>query len=80
VGDTDNIGCPHAKTVSADSQGQHADGRMTAESKMFREIPFGFTSKMDKGFINKAAHEGAIVDRPMKRLHHQIQQSSVDTS
>ena len=37
---------------------------------------------MDKGFIvdSKAAHEGVIVDRSTKRLCHQIQQSSVDTS
>ena len=75
LGGIDNIGCSHAKTISAGSQCRHADGSMTAESKMLREIPFGFTIKMDKGFIvdNEAVHKGVIVDRPTKRLCHQIQ-------
>ena len=45
-------------------------------------MPFGWYSKMDKGFTvdDIAAREGARVDRPQKRLNNQKQQSAADTA
>ncbi len=55
---------------------------MTRDTKILRQIPFGFTGKVDKGFIvdNEAAAEGVYVDRPQKRLKKQVQQTSVETA
>ena len=43
-----------------------------------RQVPFGHTAKVDKGFLvdNLAAAEGMHIDRPQKRLRNQIQQST----
>mmetsp|Transcript_41361 Transcript_41361/g.86823 ORF Transcript_41361/g.86823 Transcript_41361/m.86823 type:complete len:197 (+) Transcript_41361:1400-1990(+) len=55
---------------------------MTVDTKILRQVPFGHTTKVDKGFIvdNEAATEGVVVDRPQKKMRKQVQQSTVDTS
>ena len=68
-------------TVPDDNPGRINNVMATADTKILRQIPFGHTCKVDKGFIidNEAAEEGVILDRPQKRLRKQIQQSSIDT-
>lgn len=78
----DPIGCVSAKSVSEGNPGRATDGLMTKQTKILREVPFGHTVKVDKGFLvdNEAAAEGVLLDRPQKRMKKQVQQSTVDTS
>lgn len=82
LGGTDPIGCPWAATVPDGFPGKASDVLVTDKTKILRQVPFGHTTKVDKGFIvdNLAADDGVMVDRPKKRQRNQIQQSSVDTS
>jgi hypothetical protein len=79
---TDPIGCPWGEIVPDGNPGRVSDVMMTEETHILRQAPFGSTVKVDKGFIveHQAAAEGVVMDRPMKRLRKQIQQSSVDTA
>ena len=54
---------------------------MTGDTKILRQIPFGCTAKVDKGFLvdNEDAVGGIVIDCPQKRLKKQVQQSSADT-
>jgi len=81
-GAVDTIGYPHAKTIFDGRTGRHADGSMTHETQILKQVSFSHTCKTDKGFLinNKAATEGIVINRPKKRLRHQMQQSDVDTS
>ena len=82
LGGTDPIGCPWGATVPDGNPGRASDVLVTNDTKILRQVPFGHTCKVDKGFIadNLAAGEGVILDRPQKRLKKQVQQSTVDTS
>jgi len=82
LGGTDPIGCPWAGTVPDGNPGRASDVIMTVDTKILRQVPFGHTTKVDKGFIvdNEAATEGVVVDRPQKKMRKQVQQSTVDTS
>ena len=82
LGCCDSIGCTWDGTVPDGSTGRASDVMMTRDSKILRQVPFGHTVKVDKGFIvdNIAAAEGVVVDRPQKRLKKQVQQTTVDTS
>ena len=82
LGATDPIGCSWKYTVPDGNPGKASDVLMTADTKILRQVPFGGTCKVDKGFVvdNEAAEEGVLLDRPQKRLKKQKQQSSVDTS
>ena len=64
------------------SPGKASDDFVSSNTKILRQVSFGFTSKVDKGFIvdSAAAAEGVIIGRPVKRQKKQIQQVSVDTS
>jgi len=55
---------------------------MTHKSKILKQVPFSHTCKTDKDFLidNEGTTEGVIINRPQKRLCHQVQQSDVDTS
>ena len=78
----DSIGCTWDGSVPDGNPGKASDPVMTRDTKILRQIPFGFTGKVDKGFIvdNEAAAEGVHVDRPQKRLKKQVQQTSVETA
>lgn len=78
---TDPIGCPWAATVPNGSPGRASDVMVTKDTQILEQVPFGYTSKVDKGFIvdNDAVAEGVTIDGPQKRLKKQVQQSSVDT-
>lgn len=82
LGGTDPIGCPWNGTIPDGNPGRASDVIMTSDTNILRQIPFGGTSKVDKGFIvdNDAIAEGVTIDRPQKRLKKQVQQSTVDTS
>ena len=82
LGGTDVIGCPWYGTIPDGNPGRASDVSMTADTKILRQVPFGCTAKVDKGFIvdNIAIAEGIHIDRPQKRQKKQKQQSTVDTS
>ena len=82
LGGVDPIGCPWNGTVPDGNPGRISDVMATVDTKILREVPFGHTCKVDKGFIidNEASREGVIIDRPQKRLKKQIQQTAVDTA
>ena len=77
LGGTDPIGCPWAATVPNGSPGRASNVMMTKDTQILEQVPFGYTSKVDKGFIvdNDAVAEGVTIDRPQKRLKKQVQQS-----
>ena len=68
LGATDPIGCSWGATVPDGNPGRASDVFMTQDSKILRQVPFGHTSKVDKGFIcdNEAAKEGAISTGPRR--------------
>ena len=76
------IGCPWAGTVPDGFPGRCSDVVATLESGILKQVPFGWFSTCDKGFIvdNLAADEGNYIDRPQKRLKKQVQQSAADTA
>lgn len=76
------IGCPWGDTVPDGNPGRASDVAMTEDTQILRQVPFGNTCKVDKGFIceNQAIGEGVYIDRPQKRLKKQTQQSAVDTA
>ena len=82
MGGCDPIGCPFDKTVPGASPGRASDVFMIDDTKKLRQVPFGSTCKVDKGFIvdNGAAAEGVIIDCSAKQQKKQVQQLSVDTS
>ena len=81
LGGTDPIGCPWNATVPDGNPGRASDVLVTKDTKILRQVPFGYHAKVDKGFIvdNDAADDGVLIDRPQKRLKKQAQQSTVDT-
>jgi hypothetical protein len=82
LGGTDPLGCSWKDTISDGGCGKATDVLLTEKTKILRQIPFGHTGKVDKGFIvdDLAAAEGVVIDRPQKKKEHQVQQSTVDTS
>jgi hypothetical protein len=82
LGATDSIGCSWAAIVPDGNPGKASDIHMTEDTDILRQVPFGHTAKVDKGFLvdNLAAAEGMHIDRPQKRLRNQIQQTDVDTA
>lgn len=82
LGGTDPVGCAWKDTVSDGGCGKGTDVMLTEKTQILRQIPFGHTGKVDKGFIvdDLAAAEGVVIDRPQKKKEHQVQQSTVDTS
>jgi hypothetical protein len=68
----DTIRCPHAKTVPYVGTSRHADGNMTHETQILKQVPFSHTCKTDKGFLidNEAMAEGITINHPQKRLRH----------
>ena len=81
LNECDNIGCTWDGMIPDGNPGKAADTFMTGDTKILRQIPFGCTAKVDKGFLvdNKDAVEGIVIDCPQKRLKKQVQQSSADT-
>ena len=51
LGGVDPIGCPWNGTVPDGNPGQISDVMATADTKILRQVPFGHTCKVDKGFI-----------------------------
>ena len=76
------IGCSWAGTVPDGFPGRCSDVVATLESGILKQVPFGYFSICDKGFIvdNIAADEGNYIIRPQKRLKKQVQQSAADTA
>ena len=74
LGGTDPIGCPWNKTVPDGNLGRASDVIMTDDTKFLRQVTFGYTSKVDKGFIidNLAVADGVLIDRPQKRVKKQV--------
>ena len=62
--------------------GRASDVLVTNDTKILRQVPFGHTCKVDKGFIadNLAAGEGVILDRPQKRLKKQCRELEISNS
>lgn len=82
LGATDPIGCPWWNLVPDGSPGKASDPIMTKDTNILKQVPFGHTAKVDKGFIvdGQGRREGVLIDRPQKRRKKQVQQSSADTS
>ena len=51
LGGVDPIGCPWKDTVPDGNPGRTSDIMATADTKFLRQVPFGHTCKVDKGFI-----------------------------
>ena len=82
LGGCDPIGCPWNNSITEGRVGRASDTFFTISSKILREVPCGWTAKVDKGFPvdNEAVKDGVKIDRPAKRKRNQVKQSSVDTS
>ena len=70
------------KNVPPGGTGRYADGDMTKDSSILRQMSFAGTCKVDKGFLvnNEAMTKGIVIGHPQTCLCHQVQQLSVDTS
>jgi len=70
LGSCDNIGCTWDGTIPSRNPGRIYDVSVTRYTKILSQVPFGFTCKVDKGFIidNDASAKGVVVDHPQKRL------------
>jgi hypothetical protein len=82
LGGVDPIGCSWAGTVPDGSPGKASDPIMTRDTQILRQVHYGNTCKVDKGFIvdDIGSSEGVVIDRPQVRKRGQVQQSAYDTA